>query len=151
MFQQTWAMSYVAILETLGDSSLTLKEKQYVTDKIRNMALNHLPRKNYDIITRENILVMLPPDKELYECEGNCIVETGKNIAKKYVRQVNQKTYDECLLPHLRRTKGTIASTFTYFFFGAGTSGSMASNKRAKKALSSICSAVMRSMGFAPS
>ena len=96
MFQQTWAMSYVAILETLGDSSLTLKEKQYVTDKIRNMALNHLPRKNYDIITRENILVMLPPDKELYECEGSCIVETGKNISADYVGEARiEKNFEQ--------------------------------------------------------
>ena len=38
-------------------------------------------------MTRENILQMLPPGKAIEDCEGNCLVETGKNIAADYICQ----------------------------------------------------------------
>ena len=78
----------VAVLETIGDSSFSIKEKQYITDKIRERAVSLLnPTQGFIIMTRENILVMLPPDKAIEECEGTCIVETGRNIATDYVCQ----------------------------------------------------------------
>ena len=38
-------------------------------------------------MTRENIIAMLPPGKALEDCEGSCLVETGKNISADYVAQ----------------------------------------------------------------
>jgi hypothetical protein len=38
-------------------------------------------------MTRENIVAMLPPEKSLEECEGSCLIETGKNISADYVSQ----------------------------------------------------------------
>ncbi len=88
LFQQVWsAPRFVAILEARGDQTFTLQEKQYVTDKIRSLSIEVLPIGKYTVMTRENIDVMLPPDKSLEECEGGCLAETGRNIAADYVGQ----------------------------------------------------------------
>ena len=81
--------THVAILETTaGEGVVTLEEKQYLTDVLRSEAVKILPaEQNYTIMTRENISAMLPPGKSLEDCEGTCVVETGKNIAADYVAQ----------------------------------------------------------------
>ena len=40
-------------------------------------------------MTRENINAMLPPGKAIEDCEGSCLVETGKNISADYVAQAH--------------------------------------------------------------
>ena len=81
--------THVAVLETTAPKEvLTLEEKQYLTDVLRSEAVKALPaEQNYTIMTRENISVMLPPGKAIEDCEGSCLVETGKNIAADYVAQ----------------------------------------------------------------
>lgn len=60
----------------------------FLTDKLRDRAKAVLPAyMGYVIMTRENINAMLPPGKSIEECEGSCLVETGKNIAADYVAQ----------------------------------------------------------------
>ena len=49
---------------------------------------------NFTIMTRENIQQMLPPGKSVEECEGSCLVETGKNIAADYVCQARIGSFD---------------------------------------------------------
>ena len=83
---------YVAVLETAADSVVksfvSLSERQYLTNVLREKAVRELPAElNWTIMTRENILQMLPPGKALEDCEGSCLVETGKNIAADYVAQ----------------------------------------------------------------
>lgn len=82
---------HVAILETTASvESVSLDERQYMTDVLRARAVDVLPPgRNYTIMTRENIRVMLPPDRRLEDCEGSCAVETGKNIAADYVVQAH--------------------------------------------------------------
>ena len=81
--------THVAVLETTSPKDvLTLEEKQYLTDVLRSEAVKALPaEQNYTIMTRENISVMLPPGKAVEDCEGSCLVETGKNIAADFVAQ----------------------------------------------------------------
>lgn len=84
-----WA-TYVAVLETVTDSKdlLTLSERQYLTNVLREQAVKILPaEQNYTIMTRENINAMLPPGKAIEDCEGSCLAETGRNIAADYVAQ----------------------------------------------------------------
>ena len=52
---------------------------------------------NATIMTRENIREMLPPEKSLEDCEGACIVETGKNISADYVSQARVGTFGKNL------------------------------------------------------
>ena len=81
--------THVAVLETIAaKDALSLEEKQYLTDVLRSEAVKALPAEhNYVIMTRENIITMLPPGKTLEDCEGECLVETGKNIAADYIAQ----------------------------------------------------------------
>ena len=84
--------TYVAVLETAADGSakdsVSLLDRQYLTNVLREQAVKELPAKeNYTIMTRENIMQMLPPGKAVEDCEGSCLVETGKNIAADYVCQ----------------------------------------------------------------
>ena len=81
--------AHVAVLETIQtDGDLDNRECQFLTDKLRQMAVMTLPSaEGWTIMTRENISEMLPPGKSLEECEGSCLVETGKNISADYVVQ----------------------------------------------------------------
>lgn len=81
--------THVAVLETTAAKEvITLEEKQYLTDVLRSEAVKALPaEQNYTIMTRENISMMLPPGKAVEDCEGSCLVETGKNISADYVAQ----------------------------------------------------------------
>lgn len=88
-----WASAtHVAVLETGADPSakdvVTLSDWQYLTNVLREEAVKQLPAaENYTIMTRENIQQMLPPGKAIEDCEGSCLVETGKNIAADYICQ----------------------------------------------------------------
>ena len=81
--------THVAVLETTSAKGvITLEEKQYLTDVLRSEAVKALPaEQNYTIMTRENIVMMLPPGKAVEDCEGSCLVETGKNISADFVAQ----------------------------------------------------------------
>ena len=81
--------THVAVLETIvSDSVLQSSERLYLTDVLRSEAVSILPaEQDYVIMTRENIQSMLPPGKALEDCEGSCLVETGKNIAADFVAQ----------------------------------------------------------------
>ena len=81
--------THVAVLETIaGKDVLSLEEKQYLTDVLRSEAVKALPAEmNFTIMTRDNIQMMLPPGKGIEDCEGSCLVETGKNIAADYIAQ----------------------------------------------------------------
>lgn len=80
---------YVAILETTGGNEfgISRNERQFITDDLRAEAVTQLKSYDYTIMTRENIQAMLPPDKTLEDCEGSCLVETGRNIAADYIVQ----------------------------------------------------------------
>lgn len=91
--------AYVAVLETVADQqareSVSLSDRQYLTNVLREEAVKQLPAvQNFTIMTRENIQQMLPPGKSVEECEGNCLVETGKNIAADYVCQARIGSFD---------------------------------------------------------
>ena len=84
--------THVAVLETGADgaakNSVSLSDRQYLTNVLREEAVKQLPAvQNYTIMTRENINAMLPPGKSLEECEGNCLAETGRNISADYICQ----------------------------------------------------------------
>ena len=80
---------FVAVLETVTlGTSISKAERAFLTDKLRSKAIEVLPTYNdFVIMTRDNILAMLPPGRSLEECEGECMVETGKNISADYVAQ----------------------------------------------------------------
>ena len=94
--------SFVAVLETVADQlvkdKVSLADRQYLTNVLREQAVKELPAsQNYTIMTRENIMAMLPPGKSIEDCEGNCLAETGKNIAADYVCQARISSFNGSL------------------------------------------------------
>jgi len=84
------AVSTVAVLEIVpsGDMSLKLSEYRHLTDELRTIARNTLPSQNYAILTRDNILSLLPPDSEEEECLAeSCAIDIGRAIGAEYVTQ----------------------------------------------------------------
>lgn len=83
------AATHVAVLETISENGVIGRsEKMFLTDEFRKQAKNVLPEyMGFIVMTRENINAMLPPGKSVEECEGSCLVETGKNISADYVAQ----------------------------------------------------------------
>jgi hypothetical protein len=91
--------AFVAVLETGTDpgvkNKVSLSDRQYLTNVLREQAVKELPASNnFTIMTRENITAMLPPDKSIEDCEGSCIVETGKNIAADYICQARVSSFN---------------------------------------------------------
>ena len=83
---------HVAVLETVADErtkeDVSLSDRQYLTNVLREQAVKELPaEQNYTIMTRDNIQQMLPPGMAMEECEGSCLVETGKNISADFICQ----------------------------------------------------------------
>ena len=94
--------AYVAVLETVAmpdvKEKVSLSDRQFLTNVLREQAVQELPvEQNFTIMTRENINAMLPPGKSIEDCEGNCLVETGRNIAADYVCQVHVGSFDGAL------------------------------------------------------
>ncbi len=80
---------YIAVLETINPNEVELStnEKLFITDQLRAEAVTALAKYDFTIMTRENINVMLPPGKMIEDCEGECLVETGRNISADYIVQ----------------------------------------------------------------
>jgi hypothetical protein len=74
----------VAILELRNRARIRPQEISYLTDLIRKNAAV-LPRDKFTVITRENIIAMLPPDVDLDSCIGECEVETGRRIGSHWL------------------------------------------------------------------
>ncbi|MFN3197220.1 MAG: hypothetical protein ACE366_02210 [Bradymonadia bacterium] len=55
-----------------------------MVDLVRGEAVS-LSESEFLVMTRENILEMLPPGVDLAQCEGECEVETGRNIGADYI------------------------------------------------------------------
>lgn len=84
-----FADTFVAVVETIAENNaIGRSERLFLTDKLRESAKKALPAyMGYVIMTRENIQQMLPPGKSIEDCEGECLVETGKNINAHYIAQ----------------------------------------------------------------
>ena len=94
--------AHVAVLETGVDERsrevVTFSDRQYMTNVLREQAVRILPAdQGYTIMTRENILAMLPPGKSLEDCEGSCLAETGRNIAADYICKAFIGTFNGAL------------------------------------------------------
>jgi TolB-like protein len=83
-------LKHVAVFETMADADSVLNEPElrYLTNELRKQAVAELPTEHYSVLTRDNIMSLLPPDKNAAECfEGQCLVEVGRNIGADYAVQ----------------------------------------------------------------
>jgi len=84
------AASIVAVLEITPSSDaadLSISEYRHLTDELRARARESLPA-GYSILTRDNIIQLLPPDEKEAECLAeSCAVDIGRAIGAEYVTQ----------------------------------------------------------------
>jgi hypothetical protein len=70
----------VAVLEFTNQANLPAQVAEALADDVREAALV-LPRAQYLVMTRESMMMMLPPGTNLAECEGGlCEVEAGHKV-----------------------------------------------------------------------
>jgi len=76
----------VAVLEFGNHAKLSTYEITTITDLVRKAARERLPSDKWVIMTRENLLKLLPPGTSLEKCnEAECEVDVGRQIGADYV------------------------------------------------------------------
>jgi len=82
----------VAIIQTLDDGdSIKPADLAYLTDKLRETAVNVLPRQQYGVMTTESIVAFLgSQERAQKECrESSCLAELGRKVNADYVAQAH--------------------------------------------------------------
>ncbi|MDR2582159.1 MAG: hypothetical protein LBC75_01595, partial [Fibromonadaceae bacterium] len=81
----------VAVINTLDDGEPPIKilELSYLTDKLRETAIDILPKSHYGVMTTESIVAFLgSEEKAIKVCrEASCLAELGRMVSADYVAQ----------------------------------------------------------------
>jgi len=80
----------VAIINTMDDGdSIGFHELVYLTDRLREIAVNVLPKPRYGVMTTESIVAFLgSQERAEKECrEASCLAELGRKVNADYVSQ----------------------------------------------------------------
>jgi len=88
----------VAILNTLDDSdSISISEGAYLTDRLREIAADVLPKSLYGIMTTESIVAFLGSQERLVKVcnESSCLAELGRMVSADYVAQGRIRKFGE--------------------------------------------------------
>ena len=87
-----FAINNVAVLELLPNESvekeIRIEESRHLTDELRRQAVMNLPKGGYTVMTRDNIIALIPPDEKEAECLAeSCAVEIGRAIGAEFITQ----------------------------------------------------------------
>jgi len=90
--QVAFAINNVAVLELLHNESvmehIRIEESRHLTDELRRQAVMILPKSEYSVMTRDNIISLIPPDEKEAECLAqSCAIEIGRAIGAEYITQ----------------------------------------------------------------
>jgi len=80
----------VAIIQTVDDGdSIKFSDLAYLTDRLRETAVNILPKQYYGVMTTESIVAFLgSQERAQKECrEASCLAELGRKVSADYVAQ----------------------------------------------------------------
>ncbi len=69
----------LAVLALHNPAGLANQEVDYVGELVRGAALA-LPPQRFGVLTRENLLALLGPDRDLADCTGDCEIETARRV-----------------------------------------------------------------------
>jgi len=70
----------VAVLDLVNNANVDDKELEYLSDLVRSSIRRVLPSEDYLLLTRENILELLPDGRTLGDCVGECAIEVGRKL-----------------------------------------------------------------------
>jgi len=90
--QAVFAANYVAVLELIPSESVSgsirIEESRHLTDELRKQAVTILPKNEYTVMTRDNIISLIPQNEKEAECFAEkCAVDIGRAIGAEYVTQ----------------------------------------------------------------
>ncbi len=112
----------IAVLEFQNRAKMKQDDVSYLAELFRGIAVP-LRSKGYIIMTKENMISLLPPNKKLEQCVGECEVETGRKLGAHYIVAGVVYKIDEGfkLLVKLYETKGgSLVSSSEYDGQSAG-------------------------------
>lgn len=75
----------IAILDLANHAQLASQETVYITDIVRAAAMQALVGGQFIIMTRDNVLELLPANSTLADCLGDCAVQTGRRLGARFV------------------------------------------------------------------
>jgi TolB-like protein len=76
----------LAVLELRNEAQLTAAEAAYLTDRVRDAASRVLPGERFLVMTRESIVALLPPGRNLADCTAaDCEIEMGRALGVDYL------------------------------------------------------------------
>jgi hypothetical protein len=90
----------VAIINTLDDrDSIGISELVFLTDRLRETAVNVLPKQRYGVMTTESIVAFLgSQERAAKECKAaSCLAELGRKVSADYVAQARIGRFGENL------------------------------------------------------
>ena len=109
----------VAIIQTLDDhDSIGISDLAYLTDKLRETAVNVLPKQQYGVMTTESIVAFLGSQEEAVKAcnESSCLAEVGRKVSADYVAQGRIGRFGEDLTIKVElydSKKGNLIGSFT--------------------------------------
>ena len=74
----------IAVLGLKNRAGVKQGELNYLSEVLRGVA-SQLPSQKYSVMTEDNILVMLPPNTKIEDCQDTCAITTGRNIGAHWV------------------------------------------------------------------
>jgi TolB-like protein len=90
----------VAIIQTVDDGdSIKFSDLAYLTDRLRETAVNILPKQRYGVMTTESIVAFLgSQERAQKECrEASCLADLGRKVNADYVAQARIGRFNEKL------------------------------------------------------
>ena len=80
----------LAVLEIIPSSGevdeLTISEFRLLSDELRRQAVNMLPAKDFNVLTRDGMIALIPSDEEEAACLAeSCAVDIGRAIGVEYI------------------------------------------------------------------
>ncbi|MDR2732625.1 MAG: hypothetical protein LBB36_05345, partial [Fibromonadaceae bacterium] len=92
LIQTVFAINHVAVLELLPNESvqgkISIEESRHLTDELRRQAVMNLPKGDYTVMTRDNIIALIPADEKEAECLAeSCAVTIGRAIGVEFITQ----------------------------------------------------------------
>jgi len=109
----------IAIIQTLDNrDSIGFSELAYLTDRLRETAVNVLPKQRYGIMTTESIVAFLgSAERAIKVCnEASCLAEIGRKVNADYVAQAHIGRFGDNLTIKAElydSRKGNLMGSFT--------------------------------------
>jgi hypothetical protein len=79
----------LAVLEIIPsevEEELTINELRLLSDELRRQAVNILPANEFNVLTRDGLIALMPADEKEAECLAeSCAVEIGRAIGAEYI------------------------------------------------------------------